>query len=81
VRELRGHHDRVLGIALSRDGMLLATAGRDQTVRLWAVAPGAGSAKGAADDAYACEACGSIDEVLALARKRITQTTAPQAPQ
>lgn len=78
VRELWGHHDRVLGIAVRRDGILLATAGRDETVRLWTVAPGTGLATEAAGDAFACEACGSLAEVLAFARKRKTMTPPAQ---
>ncbi len=34
-RELRGHHDRVWCSALTRDGRYLATASRDQTIKVW----------------------------------------------
>ncbi|HZU38081.1 MAG TPA: protein kinase, partial [Gemmataceae bacterium] len=37
---LRGHVDRIRTIAFSEDGRLLATAGDDQTIRLWEVATG-----------------------------------------
>ena len=32
---LRGHRDEVLDVAFSRDGALLATASRDETLRIW----------------------------------------------
>jgi WD40 repeat protein/DNA-binding SARP family transcriptional activator len=40
VRALRGHRSNVNGLAWSRDGALLASAGHDHTVRLWSGASG-----------------------------------------
>ncbi|HZY89019.1 MAG TPA: sigma-70 family RNA polymerase sigma factor [Gemmataceae bacterium] len=41
VRQFAGHTDRVLSLALSRDGRVLASSGcSDHTVRLWEVATG-----------------------------------------
>nr|WP_272923943.1 helix-turn-helix domain-containing protein [Streptomyces sp. SID3343] len=41
VRTLADHRDSVLGLALSPDRATLATAGRDQTLRVWNPATGA----------------------------------------
>src|SRR5262249_32888626 len=35
LADLAGHADRIESIAFSKDGQLLATGSRDQTVRLW----------------------------------------------
>jgi WD40 repeat protein len=41
LRTFEGHAGRAVGIAFSRDGRMLATGGRDTTVRVWEVATGA----------------------------------------
>jgi WD40 repeat protein len=40
IRTLRGHGDYVQSVAFSPDGRLLATASRDETVKLWATETG-----------------------------------------
>ena len=71
VCALSGHRDRAMAIAFSPDGKLLATASRDTTVRLWA------SDNRAAADAYPCEACGPLEQVLEIAKKRVTRSLTP----
>ncbi|WP_419249054.1 WD40 repeat domain-containing protein [Streptomyces canus] len=39
-QRLSGHSGWIRGCAFSPDGTLLATAGRDQTIRLWHMATG-----------------------------------------
>ncbi len=52
VRRIKAHEDRARAIALSPDGTLLATGGRDPVARLWDVATGAaaGTVAGTVDD-------------------------------
>jgi WD40 repeat protein len=38
IKELRGHRNQVLAVALSPDGSLLATGSADQSVKLWSTA-------------------------------------------
>lgn len=40
LMRLSGHEGDVVGVAFSRDGALLATAGRDRTARVWDIATG-----------------------------------------
>jgi WD40 repeat protein len=56
LRTLSGHDGGVHGCAFSPDGSLLATTGRDRTVRLWEVATGRPAAvlTGHADRVYSC---------------------------
>src|SRR5687767_8450928 len=39
-RTLRGHSDGIYTLALSPDGKLLASGGRDRTIKLWDLATG-----------------------------------------
>ncbi|KAJ4860550.1 WD domain, g-beta repeat domain-containing protein [Trichoderma breve] len=41
LQTLEGHKDDIVFIAISPDGVLLASCGRDKTVRIWEVATGA----------------------------------------
>ena len=40
IRSLRGHAETIEGLALSKDGKLLASASEDQTVKIWDLASG-----------------------------------------
>src|SRR5205085_1743846 len=45
VRTLGPHGSAVTGVAFQQDGQILATAGQDDTFRLWALASGAAVAR------------------------------------
>jgi WD40 repeat protein len=60
LAELRGHSKELTGVAFGPDSMLIATASRDGTARV-----------------YRCQVCGSMDDLLKLARSRATRALSP----
>ena len=65
---LIGHTARIWGAAFSADGRNIVTASADGTARVW----DAGSSAGAA------ELPGSMNELIALARSRVTRALTPE---
>ncbi len=90
VHALVGHTDIVYDARFSPDGSRLVTASRDTTARLWVASTGRGTLEypdgkwiaTASHDKMAhvfpCEVCGSLDDVLKLAKRRVSRQLTQQ---